>query len=419
MKDNLMKFLSIFGSLMALTVCQAQVQKSSLNFDPGVAWQPKTDPTQSFDADFMVMLATMFPGSEMSKNPQSPGWQQAKDKQDFVKRLYLLMLFNPPVFIAEKQPVNAGNYDVATQSVSYLMRGRRWNIDITGVTAEDIVKSLSGGTPIITYRTAATHGASIKKDGQIVEDKLSGIKSIKALTHGIQHRHLGIDIPLGGYGNPAINNQYLISENGGALNNKALQKIQHGHVYLYAQTFGNGPTPPYVLRYLNPQHSAKNIRSVLLVGIEQSAPGKKSMFGVGHSAASGFKDSTLDPSITNSKKWKHSGIRYQPADYGGMVTYVDAEKIHTWQQACKIFLSWPEAEQKAFMAKWLKLPARQLVHSRNQMMAEIFKSHAAQQSQSGSVHKGPSLQSHNRAGQPPAQRPLAKGKMSSVSSQAH
>jgi len=360
----------------------------------------------------------MFPGSDTSKNPQSPGWQQAKDKQDFVKRLYLLMLFNPPVFIPDKQPVNAGNYDVATQSVSYLMRGRRWNIDITGVTAEDMVKSLTGGTPIITYRTAATHGASIKKDGQIVEDKLSGIKSIKAVTHGIQHRHLGIDIPLGGYGNPSLNNQYLINENGGALNNKALQKIQHGHVYFYAQTFGNGPIPSYVLRYLNPQQSAKNIRSVLLVGIEQSAPGKKSMFGVGHSAASGFKDSTLDPSITNSKKWKHSGIPYQPADYGGMVTYVDAEKIHTWQQACKIFLSWPEAQQKAFMTKWLKLPARQLIHSWPQMMAEIFKTPAHQQQQSANIHKGPRLQSQNQSSQQPAQPSLAKGKMSSVRPQA-
>ncbi|AIK95492.1 hypothetical protein [Candidatus Odyssella acanthamoebae] len=254
-----MKFLSIFSSLMAFTVCQAQVQKPSIAFDPVLAWHPKVDLKQSFEADLMVMLATMFPDSEASRNPQSPGWQQSKDKQDFVKRLYLLMLFNPPVFIPEKQPVNAGNYDVATQSVSYLMRGRRWNIDITGITAEDVVKSLSGGTPIITYRTAATHGASLKKDGQIVEDKLSGVKSIKALTHGLQHRHLGIDIPLGGYGNPAINNQYLINENGGALNNKALQKIQHGHVYMYAQTFGNGPTPPYVLRYLTQGNCMKGL----------------------------------------------------------------------------------------------------------------------------------------------------------------
>jgi hypothetical protein len=414
MKEKTMKFVNILSSLMALTVCQAQIQKPSIAFDPVLAWQPKVDLKQSFEADLMVMLATMFPGSKASIDPQSPGWQHAKDKQDFVKRLYLLMLLNPPVFIPDKQPVNAGNYDVATQSVSYLMRGRRWNIDITGVAAEDIVKSLSGGTPIITYRTAATHGASIKKDGQIVEDKLSGVKSIKALTHGLQHRHLGIDIPLGGYGNPAINNQYLISENGGALNNKALQKIQHGHVYMYAQTFGNGPTPAYVLRYLNPQQSPKNIRSILLVGIEQSAPGKKSMFGVEHSAASGFKDSTLDPSITNSKKWKHSGIPFQPADYGGMVTYVDTPKIHNWQQACKIFLSWPEAQQKAFMAKWLKVPARQLVHSHNQLMTEILKTPAQQQQQAVPLSKASNLPSQTRSASPSAPQHLQKGKISTV-----
>ncbi|AIK95490.1 hypothetical protein ID47_00030 [Candidatus Paracaedibacter acanthamoebae] len=138
------------------------------------------------------------------------------------------------------------------------------------------------------------------------------------------------------------------------------------------------------------------------------------MFGVGHSAASGFKDSTLDPSITNSKKWKHSGIPYQPADYGGMVTYVDADKIHNWQQACKIFLSWPEAHQKAFMAKWLRLPARQLFHSRNQMMAEIFKNPAQQQQQAATAHKGPSLPSQTRSVQPHGQQHLQKGKMSPI-----
>ncbi|WP_010301272.1 hypothetical protein [Candidatus Odyssella thessalonicensis] len=369
-----MKSLSIIALLVSSIISSAHANNRGTTgpaFDPVLAWAPKKDLTESLDADYMVLLATLFPDNAIARNPGLPGYHQAIDRQDFMKRLCLLLLLAPPVFVPPRQPIAAADYDQDTQSASYLMRGRRWNVDITGASAEAVVAALTGNAPIISYRSAATHGASIKKDGQIVEDKLSGIKSIKAITHGLRKRHLGVDIPLGGYGNPALDNQYIISATGGSLNDPT-QKIQHGHVYMYAQTFGTAPIPAYIMPYLSPQQAAQNLRSIILIGLETSAPGKKSMFGVGHTASSGFKDSTLDPSLTNSRKWRHSGIAFQPADYGGMVSYVDTYKLRLWHQACRFFLSWPVAKQKAFMAKWLKLPAAALVQQHEQIISEIF-----------------------------------------------
>lgn len=369
-----MKSLSIIALLISSIISSAHANNMGTTvpaFDPVLAWAPKKDLSESLEADYMVLLATLFPDNTIARNPGLPGYQQAIDRQNFMKRLCLLLLLAPPVFVPPRQPITAADYDQDTQSASYLMRGRRWSVDITGASAEAVVSALTGNAPIISYRTAATHGASIKKDGQIVEDKLSGLKSIKAITHGLRKRHLGVDIPLGGYGNPALDNQYIISATGGSLNDPA-QKIQHGHVYMYAQTFGTAPIPAYIMPYLSPQPTAQNLRSIILIGLETSAPGKKSMFGVGHTASSGFKDSTLDPSLTNSRKWRHSGIAFQPADYGGMVSYMDTYKLRLWHQACRFFLSWPVAKQKAFMAKWLKLPAAALVQQHNQIISEIF-----------------------------------------------
>lgn len=96
------------------------------------------------------------------------------------------------------------------------------------------------------------------------------------------------------------------------------------------------------------------------------------MFKVEHNAASGFKDSTLDPSLTNSKKWRHSGITIQPADYNGMLTSMDINVVLRWEHACKRFLSLPLDVQHRFMEKWLRLPAKQLVDQHNEIMKDIF-----------------------------------------------
>lgn len=344
--------IKLLLTFFAFALAQGPVQNP---FDSALAWQPKTNLQQSFDADFMVMMATMFPQSDLALRKAGPGYQSAVDRQNFVKRLYLLLLLNPPKFRQEKAELKEARYDNATQSVSYLMRGRRWMVDFTGIPAEDVVKFLSGGTSIVQKRTAASHGARITKDGQIIEVKLSGLKSIHAVVYGLLGRHLGVNIPLGGYGNYAINNSYRIGPDGTPIDQNG-SKTQHGHVYLYAQTYGKKP----------------DLRSVLLIGIEPAGPGYKSMFNVVHNAASARKDSTLDPSLTNSKKWRHSGIAFQPADYNGMLTSMDIHAILQWENACKKFLSLPINVQQRFMAKWLRQPAKSLVDRHEEVMKDIF-----------------------------------------------
>ena len=347
------------------TVLSAQ-QPENNPFNPDLAWKPKTDIQESFDADFMVMMATMFPKSYLAGHKIGSGYKSAVDRQDFVKRLYLLLLLNPPKFRLEKAELNQAKYDHQTQSVSYLMRGRRWMIDFTGIPAEDVFNFLTGSANISFNRTFASHGAHINKNGYIIEDKLTGVKTYQTFTHGILKRHKGVNIPLGGYGNFAINKSYLIGADGRPVDpaGKILKsKIQHGHVYTYVQTFGRKPVP---------DKATPDIRSVLLIGIEPAAPGYKSMFKVEHNAASGFKDSTLDPSLTNSKKWRHSKISIQPADYNGMLTSMDINAVLQWEHACKRFLSLPLDVQHRFMEKWLRLPAQQLSDQRNEIMKDIF-----------------------------------------------
>ncbi len=348
-------FLALF------LIAQAHAQ-----FDPQLAWQPKKDITQSYRADLMVMMATMFPQSKLAQAQAGPGYQSAVDRQNFTKRLYLLLLLNPPKFRQEKQPLDQARYDSTTQSVSYLMRGRRWKVDVTGMPAEDVLKFMTAGKPISFFRTFASHGAHIDKQGYIIEDKLTGLKTYQTFTHGLRKRHIGINIPLGGYGDPAINNSYLIGADGTPIdpNGRPLKsKIQHGHVYMYVQTFGKYPVP---------NKPNQDIRSVLLIGIEPAAPGYKSMFKVEHNVASGFKDSTLDPSLTNSLKWRHSGISFQPADYNGMLTSLDINAVLQWENACKKFLSLPTDVQENFMAKWLNAPAQKLADNHDEIMKDIF-----------------------------------------------
>ncbi len=343
---------AILALIIGTTAFAAQPRNP---FDPDLAWKQKTDIKESLDADFMVMIATMFPHSDLAQIKNA----SAIDRQNFVKRLYLLLLLNPPKFRPEKAELDQAQYDSQTQSVSYLMRGRRWMIDISGMLSEEFVKFLSGGKNIVNKRSAASHGASMTKNGQIVEVKLSGLKSGHALFYGLLGRHLGIDIPLGGYGNFSWNKSYRIGADGTPTdqNGKPIpSKIQHGHVYMYAQTFKKTDNP----------------KSVLLIGIEQSAPGHKSMFNVVHDIASASKDSSLDPSLTNSNKWRYSGIAFQPADYNGMLSSVDIHAILQWENACKKFLTLSESIQQQFMEKWLRVPAQELVKRHKEIMKDIF-----------------------------------------------
>lgn len=355
--------IKLLLAFFAFAFAQGPVQNP---FDPALAWQPKTDIKQSLDADLMVMMATIFPKSELAVRQAGPGYQSAVDRQNFAKRLYLLLLLNPPKFRQEKAELKEARYDTDTQSVSYLMRGRRWMIDFTGMPAEDVVKFLTGNTNISFNRTFASHGAHIDKNGYIIEDKLTGLKTYRTFTYGILKRHKGVNIPLGGYGNFAINNSYRIGADGTPIDqngNPIKSKIQHGHVYIYAQTYGKKPIP---------DQNKINLRSVLLIGIEQAAPGYKSMFKVAHDVTSGFKDSTLDPSLTHSVKWRHSGIAFQPADYNGMLTSMDIHAILQWENACKKFLSLTIDVQQRFMEKWLRQPAQSLVDKHDEIMKDIF-----------------------------------------------
>lgn len=340
-------------------------------------WKQKSDQSQGFDDDFIAMIQTMFPTNamraEVCKNPQQKVSGQVVRRENFIKRMSLLLLMNPPLFRPSGTKTGWPIYDKDIPCSSYLMRGGRWNIDITGSKAGDVLKILTDyDSSILESRIAASHGAIMEKNGTLVEEKLSGLKAYKAILHGLWKRHFGLNIPLGGYGNPAYNGKYTINFDGTALSDK---KTQHGHVYMFLRTFGKSPVPGFIRDLLESrqdiQINATDVRSIILLGIEPSAPGKKSMFAIKHSTASAFKNTKSDPSLTNSQKWQKLDIPLQPQSYGGIISYICQKDIEDWEKACQLLLSLSPHMQRQFFTAWLRLSADELQKRRDQMLQDL------------------------------------------------
>ena len=368
-------------------------------------WEQKRSWEEETEADFNAAIRTMFANAD-------PHDQDLTARQTFLKKLFLLMIINPPkVAYQEPQkpsvkkatiqalPDRTYQYDRKIPLATYLMHGRRILVYI--LNGKDFAGQLLGkGELAKTYdkRIAASHGTTYK-NGYVDEVKLGGlIGSAKNLAYGVMGQHKFVNIPLGGYmhwakttvplpGKEAKKTnmsqivEYQIGRDGSAILSKEqflhnvcgaqaknkkssqhtsynchqefekiwpavqahLKKIQHGHVYVFTRDFGKQLVNDRVKEKYFPnaqsQKAQKLETSSLLIGIEGSMPGRKNMFGHTHDAKSADKDSTLEPSILNGKKFERltdysydDGPDKIPLGYGGTVIFLDKKEIQKWQQ---------------------------------------------------------------------------------------
>lgn len=189
-----------------------------------------------------------------------------------------------------------------------LAHGQRVLVQCDGFDALDLYKVLvEGANPSDSFkdpygRAAATHAVDVEND-QIVELKNKNV--VSNLYKGLKGQHHGIDLPVGGVGNPWPDGQHIVGPLGQALDAKHFTRakgLQHGHLYMHHQTF---------------QSSTKGLLGGLLIGIEGSAPSCTNMFQSTHSVSSGHSDQTQAKALFGGQKWAAWMKTDGPAEYGG------------------------------------------------------------------------------------------------------
>jgi hypothetical protein len=198
--------------------------------------------------------------------------------------------------------------------VSAFSHGQRILFIIRQTKAEEVFNFLTSNkkSGIARRRMMASHSVKLNKNNP-VEIKLKGfIGSMKNLWDGIRAKHFGVNIPLGGMGIIGPSGE-IIGESGNFLTPELnpISGKQHGHFYLRVDDF------------------SKQGLSTILVGLEDSAPGKTSWFGERHAPRDAFSDQTKKLSPTMGSKWKEMDLEGMepPAEYGGKVVELDRNQF--------------------------------------------------------------------------------------------
>lgn len=242
--------------------------------------------------------------------------------------------------------------------LSYLAIGstRDWNWD-------------EGPPNPIYNRRAATHAIRIDDNGRYTEVKL---KNMGTLESG----HMGMDLPLGGIGNPTPQHRagnLLVGPTGVPYLDKRKQQnylsnVQHGHLYIRRDEFaqkrptgsvhqrmgvrkantsgsinpeeaGNSnsdrsPTSsaslgPGIASTISSAEVSERKQNALLFGVESSAPLKDDLFGNTHSVEAKSKDT----SAFGKRKWRdyRKGGQEVPGDLGAVRVDITAASFARFQ----------------------------------------------------------------------------------------
>ncbi len=278
---------------------------------------------EQFVNDKKIFMRTMFTMSPASANISKLNLAQSEVqytelKQKFIRRLFIVLAYSGLKFTTVENGRDLVNWPYPMSSI--FGHGGRIIFDIkteANVSADQFYAFLLSGDPkgstmIGHRRAAASHGL------KLIDNWLEEKKSISLSGHH------GINIAIGGVGHLDANGDVIAP--GGKTYDKAnfvmqegmpavIQTVkskdfiggrQHGHVYVYTATIKKGFT-------------SKISRSGLLIGIENSEPGNKSMFGVAHTAKSGMVSQAANPSVSGGKKWSQMTdlTAGAPAEYGG------------------------------------------------------------------------------------------------------
>lgn len=341
--------------------------------------------TKQFTADIVVFFNTMFPSNEREKSihtckralaPQQKS-QDCLDKklmlederQNFVKRLFLILADAPLQFTETANNIpslKTWPYPLAVA----LSHGQRILFDMEIGDGNTLYNLLLTGDfskipQIDMTRLGASHGFNAEElNGklEIKEKKLGGLKNLpKNMLLGITGKHRGVNIAIGGVGNPDKFNQEIAPE-GFRYDNSTKTvspKIQHGHAYLQVSNF------------------SKN-RSALMVGIEGSMPCTtcSNMYGNKHTAKSGFVSSENLPSIMGGQKMlpllKERQCAF-PAPIGGMwIKGIDKEYLDHINKLFQTVLQMPIEDQEKLFKELLVADAESAKNILKSRFANLY-----------------------------------------------
>mmetsp|Transcript_74565 Transcript_74565/g.207207 ORF Transcript_74565/g.207207 Transcript_74565/m.207207 type:complete len:948 (-) Transcript_74565:149-2992(-) len=235
--------------------------------------------TEEMKCALVLVYQTLFPrtpGEDMLRWMDASA--EAKEDYDrrvlFVKRLYLCASVGRVTFsIQENAPIGQPwRFPLA----SVFCHGGRLLLRLDGVRWEDVLNFLLCGDPAahnwekdgvpspIKARWAATHSITLDRlTTRLYERRLTAVDVHRNLADGLWHHHLGLDVPIGGLGNPAPQMQktkagrFFIGPSGVPFTSKQPwvgkrlsrkqaksckplfhDKMQHGHFYIRWNDFG-------------------------------------------------------------------------------------------------------------------------------------------------------------------------------------
>jgi hypothetical protein len=282
----------------------------------------------------VLAYQTMF-SQNMHRSRLPPLAADIQTKYDqtvmFLKRLYICLAVCGIESSAEDNGDTSKPWPFPLATA--LGHGGRILLTLTDIKADEFMNVLrfgksdgwnwDTGVPGPIYaRVAATHAV------KLANDKIHEIKPSPAQV--LTMSHYGMDLPLGGYGNPVPpqeeeldvgiedpNQQMYIGPAGSPYKAKGgehvyMDQIQHGHLYMLMRDFKvlveNGPA-----------------LSAILIGVEGSAPQKANLFGHKHTA----EGHSNELSAFGKRKWRDYRATGQgiPADMGGIRVQVNAGKM--------------------------------------------------------------------------------------------
>jgi len=244
---------------------------------------------------------------------------------------------------------------------SALCHGGRILICLEGVSCQQLMNALilgvdadwsweeKGPPQCIYVRRTATHALRIGRKMEVHERRGKMLASVFG-------NHLGMDIPVGGFGNsaPCIGEEKLFIgpagvpyriEKDNRYSPVFLNQAQHGHLYMFWEDFsrkvnsnsaeedenssvaGEEPMEAGVER--SSTSSLRHPSGALLIGIEASAPQKMSLFGDWH----GVHARSKGQSAFGKRKWRdYRACGEVPASLGGMRVNINSGTFTSLQR---------------------------------------------------------------------------------------
>mmetsp|Transcript_8594 Transcript_8594/g.18764 ORF Transcript_8594/g.18764 Transcript_8594/m.18764 type:complete len:1194 (+) Transcript_8594:146-3727(+) len=248
--------------------------------------------------DAILMYQTLF--SAGMKGTKLPLSQKELEEHDlrvlFLKRLIICLAVCRITFTTEENgtPTHPWPYPIA----SALCHGCRVIMRLDGVPWREMINFLLLGDPNghnwdtkgvpspVMSRWAASHAVGLdERSCRVFERKLSRRNAKENLKDGLSSHHLGLDLPVGGLGNPAPINAVgaevigpagvPYGSHGGRKDQKTMKPvvgIQHGHLYFRWSDFGIASIP--VLHHMGPPGEDSSAAATSVQPSQHSTMGK-------------------------------------------------------------------------------------------------------------------------------------------------